>query len=157
MSSPEPLVNLTVLIDRLVPMADPDPVMMLPQTVGWWVVAFGLLVLGLRACWKFFAHHRANAYRKAALDELDAAGANAATVALILRRTALYAFPREDVAGLHGEEWIEFLSQTAEGIQLSETASSALIHGPFELNPRRNAELAQMARQWVETHQRPAC
>ena len=75
MSSSEPLVNLTVLIDRLVPMADPDPVMMLPQTVGWWVVAFGLLGLGLRACWKFFAHHRANAYRKAALDELDGAGA----------------------------------------------------------------------------------
>ena len=54
---------------------------------------------------------RRNAYRHAGLALVE----NASTVhdiSVILKRVALAAFPREQVASLYGEEWLDFLHKT---------------------------------------------
>ena len=88
----------------------------LPPDVSWWPLAAGWqLVLALvfaAACflaYRVWKKWMSNAYRRAALREL--AGANdVSSVAEILRRTALAVAPREEIAGMSGETWLEWMN-----------------------------------------------
>ena len=86
-------------LDNLRDIVEPPPIPWWPPAVGWWVL-LGLVVVmaavvGLLAWRKW----RAGAYRRAALSELESAHGMAA-IAETLKRTALAAFPRTDVAAL---------------------------------------------------------
>lgn len=147
-------LNLIQLLDLLEPTPEPPAVSMVPQTPGWFVVG-ALLVWGL--VWlarRLLARHRANAYRRAALRELDRAGSDAARVAAILRRTALAAFPRARVAGLFGTEWVAFLDATGPG-DFARGPGEVLTTAPYRGNCSDPA-LARAARAWVRGHRRGA-
>ena len=84
----------------------PQPVSFWPPAPAWYVV-LGLVLMGI--LWlvgRSILRYRRNAYRRAALAELQtlpADGPSAAPrIAALLKRTALAAFPREQVAGLTG-------------------------------------------------------
>lgn len=99
----------------------------MPEAVGWWPMADGWHVLAgmivLFVGWYTFRSvkdWRANAYRRAALRELDSLiddtrdpqsrASSLRQLPSLLKRTALSVYPREDVAGLTGEEWFGFLN-----------------------------------------------
>lgn len=92
----------------------PEAISWMPQTYGWGLVAL-VLVLGLT--WMALRGYRAwqhQAYRRVAETDLsEIARDNARLVHLpaLLRRTALAAFPRQEVANLHGSEWVDWLNQ----------------------------------------------
>ena len=100
----------------------PEHVSYTPQTVGWWIL-FG--VAGLLVVWWIYRRYIkwcGNRYRRQALMELalieqqlgrepERASALAAISALI-KRTAIEAFGRSNVAELSGQLWLEFLDRT---------------------------------------------
>ena len=96
----------------------PEAVGLWPPAPGWWVVAaiaVGLVVLAfvaVRVRRASLAHH---ALRE--LDRLDAASPDlqglAVDVSELLRRVALRRFGNARVAGLHGEAWQTFLSESS--------------------------------------------
>ncbi|WP_170514314.1 DUF4381 domain-containing protein [Ruegeria atlantica] len=143
--------SLVELLDMLVPAPVPEPIPMTPQTWGWLalaVVVVAVIVVGLPL---FRGHQRSNAYRRAALADLQAANDDPAKVAEILRRTALVAYPRAKVASLHGQEWLNFLQQTAEKMPVSSPASRLLLEGSYRISPS-SPELSHMARVWIQSH-----
>lgn len=154
---PQAAESLVSLIDRLADPAPPPPVPLTPQTAGWVVLA-ALLVLALVALvvWQV-RRYRANAYRRAALAELTAAGDNPAAIALVVRRTALAAWPRGDVASLAGEDWLRFLDTSGGCEDFRRGAGRALVEAPFR-GGRPPAGLAEVAARWVRRHRvsRPA-
>lgn len=150
-TAPEP-VSLTGLIDELTDPPAPEPVSLVPQTAGWVVLAVVLVLLAGWAVWRWLAHRRANAYRRAALAELQAAGEDAAAIAAILRRCALAAYPRARVAALTGAEWVGFLNDT--GGAFGPEASAALLRAPYREDTDAAPELAQAAAHWVRRHRR---
>lgn len=91
----------------------PDPVAWTPETYGWLVL--GVLVMTL-AVWLARARYRVwqgQAYRRAALSHLakmQTRRQEIEALPLLLRSTALKAYPREEVAGLRGSEWITWLN-----------------------------------------------
>ena len=56
------------------------------------------------------ARYRRNAYRREALRQLDAVDPGG--ISTVLKRTALAAWPREQVAALTGAAWLAFLDRT---------------------------------------------
>lgn len=99
----------------------------MPEAVGWWPLADGWYVLAgtfvILLGWYTFRsvkNWRANAYRRAALRELDSLiddtrnpqsrASSLRQLPSLLKRTALSVYPREDVAGLTGEDWFDFLN-----------------------------------------------
>ncbi len=145
------LVELMVLLE---PVPEPPPVSLWPQTAGWiWV---GIIV-AVGVAWlirHWLRHRRANAYRRAALDEIAAAGQDPSALAGILRRTALAAFPRADVAGLYGEDWLAFLDQTYGGTGFRQGPGRLLTLAPY--TAAENAKgLGPLAAEWVRRHRRP--
>lgn len=82
-----------------------------PQTVGWYVLfaIIAILLLGLSV--HLIRKWRANRYRREALRSLATASPN--QFSELLKRTALAAWPRESVASLSGEAWLDFLNKTS--------------------------------------------
>jgi hypothetical protein len=156
-------------LERLHESPLPDPVSWMPQTVGWYVLLGLFLLTAARFACACVLRHRRNRYRRSALAELDLierdlqrqdrrAEAMAALPAL-LKRTALSAYPRVEVAGLGGDAWLSFLDRTldatgfmnGEGRMLSELAyapESRLARAPDD--SVRN--VLRLARRWISSH-----
>jgi hypothetical protein len=100
----------------------PEPVSWWPLAPGWYGLAL-LMVAGLAyLLWRWRRVARARRYRVLALEELralrgSAADAQDAVAALmmLLKRTALAAYPRRQVASLTGTAWWRFLDDSAGG------------------------------------------
>ncbi|MDW4497361.1 DUF4381 domain-containing protein [Sulfitobacter sp. D35] len=146
-------VSLVDLIDQIVPPDEPAPVSMMPQTWGWVALALLLLALVGYGLYRLAAHRRANAYRRAALRALEAAGDDAEAVAAILRRTALSAFPRHDVAGLSGADWLAFLDRTLPSGDFSTGPGRAVTSAPYSGAPAPDGLGAAVA-DWIRHHRR---
>ncbi len=144
--APDTLVGM---IDALVEPGAPEPVSLVPQTWGWAALALVLLAGAVWVIHRSAMRRRANAYRKAALAGLEAAQ-TAAEVSTILRRTALAAYPRAQVAGLIGADWVAFLARTGTGDVAPLELTSALYADPD--HPASPA-LRQAAIRWVQTHE----
>ncbi|EEX10861.1 conserved hypothetical protein [Ruegeria lacuscaerulensis ITI-1157] len=143
--------SLVELLDMLKPAPEPSPISMVPQTWGWGVLAVALLlVLGLIlvTVWR---HRQANAYRRYALKELDRCQNDPAKAAEIVRRAALAAFPRSQVAGLIGDDWTGFLRQTADLSEFSASALGTLAAAPYRKGVT-DPDAVELARHWIKSH-----
>ena len=100
----------------------------LPTLTGWWPLAPGWwLLIGLALCglgylgWRVFKTFRRNAPRRRALSQLRvlqaeyAGNGDALSLGIglseLLRRAMLACAPRDEVAGLTGTSWLEWLDQ----------------------------------------------
>ena len=90
----------------------------IPDVPAWWPPAAGFWVLfavvALAAAFIGFRSYRRwmrNRYRRAGLLLLEHA-ATEHEVSVVLKRVALAAYPRDQVASLYGTGWLNFLSQT---------------------------------------------
>lgn len=145
-------INLVDLINRLSEPPAPEPVSLVPQTAGWWML--GALMLSALAVgiWRAWRRWQAEAYRRTALRQLDRTAQDPAAIAMVLRRTALAAYPRREVAGLAGEDWVAFLQRTGD---FPVTAAPALTHGPYTSGSDAG-QLRIAAERWIRTHRRAA-
>lgn len=151
--------SLISLLGELRDITEPAPVSMWPETPAWAVLglltALGL-AFGLRA---FLRHRAATAYRRAAQAELAglsaALGAGSAPALarldILLRRTALTAFPRAEVAALTGSEWIGFLDRTGGAFA---PHADAMLAAPYAPRPPRfdGPGVRAAARDWIRHH-----
>ena len=146
--------NLIELINRLAEPAAPPPVPMMPQTAGWAVLGvLALIALALLAVLAL-RRWRANAYRRAALAALADAGDDPAAIADIVRRTALAAYGRTEVASLYGAAWLAFLDRTGGGDGFTEGPGAVLAVSPYRVDPERVPGLGELAARWVRRHGR---
>ena len=144
-------LNLVELLDLLEPVPEPPPISFWPQTAGWIGIILAAGAVWVARCW--LVRRRANAYRRAALNEIDAAGNDPAVLAQILRRTALAAYSRAEVAALHGEPWLDFLDKAYGGSEFRNGPGNVVATAPY--SPVDEAQdLAPLAAEWVRHHHR---
>jgi|TARA_R100000005_G_scaffold94816_1_gene73977 hypothetical protein len=148
-------LSLSQLIDLLHPMVTPEPVPMAPATTGWWVLGGWLLALMLIALGHRVATYRRNRYRREALRALDALAeqdpAPSQAAAVLLKRTALGAYPRRDVAALQGDAWAAFLCTSSGNDPVVTAAAPSLARAAY-LAPVNDPQLLAAARRWVQVH-----
>ncbi len=152
MSTPEEYdgLNLPQLLDLMHDLVEPEAVAWTPQTVGWLVVALWLLAVLLLAAARAVESRRRNRYRRAALAELDSIE-SAGSLAALLKRTALVAYPRTEVASLYGAEWADFLRRSCPRDRVVDESADALATVAY----RRHADvdaLVRPARRWIRRH-----
>ncbi len=150
-------LNLPQLMDLMHDLVRPEPIAWFPETMGWWLVAGWLLAIGLLAAGHGIVEWRRNRYRREAiklLDAIDSGAGNAGPlVASVLKRTALVAYPRQQVASMHGTTWANFLSSSSGHDPVVERAAADLAAAAYRPDLNRDGDaLIGPARRWIEVH-----
>jgi hypothetical protein len=134
-----------------------------PQTWEARIATVVLLSIVIAAVWRLLHDRHVNRYRREALAELNRVGParNSAPselltkLALLVRRTALAAFPREQVASLAGPAWLSFLDRTYGGQEFSHGVGRLLASAPYQQMPFDDAELkllVDLVGRWIRGH-----
>ena len=132
--------SLTNLRDIVPPDAPP----LWPLATEAWLL---LLILASIAAILIYQRRQAkkrDAYRRAGLALLDGVS-TVHDVSVVLKRVALAAYPREQVASLYGEDWSSFLRQTCH----RHDYSLVLRAKPDDPASR---EVIQLAGDWIRHH-----
>ncbi len=152
-------------LDRLHDLVPPPATPWWPPAPGWvWLAAMlGVLVAYLLL--RGFLRWQANRYRRealAALVRLDTADdrAFARELASLLKRTALTAYPREQVAPLTGTAWFAFLDAAA-GTHFADGLGAQLeaaMHAssPASWDAQGRGQVLQETRRWIREHRPPS-
>lgn len=147
----------------------------MPAAVGWWPLASGwywllglLLITFIWWAFRLSKHWIANRYRRTALRELlllkqaaqteEMRASSLRQLPVLLKRTALSAYPRSAVASLSGNDWYQFLNSSLEKPVF--TASMSITLGNIAYSRRDIAaidqhtseELIAASAQWMKRH-----
>ncbi|MCF6225613.1 MAG: DUF4381 domain-containing protein [Xanthomonadales bacterium] len=164
-------------------MKSPDPAslqnlndIIMPAEISWWPLASGwyflltlLLVLGIWLVFHLHANWIKNQYRREALlqlQQLENGIENTANrdtslrqIPSLLKRTAVSAYPREQVASLTGKQWSDFLNTTLKKPAFNPAASAALEKIAYSggslnaINSESVLALINACRYWLQHHQ----
>ena len=146
-------------LDNLHDIVMPEAVSWWPLAPGWYVLLVIVVGLAINFAIRAMRRYRRNAYRREALAMLLNASADPSSlsseVAVLLKRTALSAFPREQVASLTGEGWLAFLDRTGATKDFSQGAGRVLGGGQYgvdALSEFESAALLSAAVSWIRNH-----
>ncbi len=163
-TGPDP--TLQSALRSLHDLAVPEPISWIPQTWGWALIAvFLTAIIGVKA-FQWIKNYRANAYRREALamlDDIQRLLREPSTrpdavhqLGELLKRTALAAWPRKEVASLSSRSWASFLRNHGGAVDSSELArllDDAEYRTTDELGGMRfGDEVVVSARAWIERH-----
>lgn len=139
----------------------PEAVGLWPLAPGWWLLIallIGAIVVGTIYLRR---RHQSNAFKRQAINQLHALEAIREQDGLayvqqlnaLLKQTALSVHPRADVAGLSGQQWLQYLDQ--HGDQQSNFVNGAgqcLADAPYrpQLESQQLVALQQLAEQWIK-------
>ncbi len=141
-------------LERLHDIVVPTAVPFWPPAPGWYVLLAALACLGAIGIYQFWSHWKANAYRRAALRELNQA-TSASAIAEILKRSALAIAPRAAIAALTESQWPQWLSSRAEEPmpeQVAEQLSRAIYQKSASVEEL--SALRSYAAYWIRSHRR---
>lgn len=138
----------------------PDPILWWPLAPGWYLVLIIILLSGLFLTFRLYKRHKYALAKKQALlllinyqklyEKEPNAPKTCAQISELLRRVALVYYPREQVASLHGDQWLEFLNQTSKGIEF-ESVRHLLLDAPFKTEETMNIlPFFESATLWVK-------
>lgn len=154
-------------LDRLHDVVAPPPTPWWPPAPGWLWLLSVLVVLALIALARFILHWLHNRYRHEALAALaqqesvltdpQQRSHVVANVALLLKRTALTAFPRETVASLTGSAWLAFLDRTGRTTGFTTGPGQSLTRIAYNpttslLDDTQACALFALVRHWLVHH-----
>lgn len=122
----------------------PAPPSLWPFAPELWFVVTVFTVVVLLILWHWILAWKTNAYRRAG-SALLTESTTVRDVSIVLKRVALAAFPREDVASLYGKDWTRFLSDTGTQEDLSEIDTS-------DSSTPATRELIDRASSWIRHH-----
>lgn len=76
----------------------------------------------------------------------------AAEISTLIRRTTLYYYRREEIAGLSGQDWLNFLNRSGGTNQFTESTGLLLIDAPYrKTNTADLTALFALTQDWLVT------
>lgn len=138
-----------------------DPVFW-PPAPGWWLVAivvFALLILGGIKGWRLIKIHQQRVRILKLLERLEQATTDSKTpeflgqLSVLLRRLALMRYPREQIASLTGDDWLQFLDTSGGNGQFLRGPGRLLADGPYlrkKPDSMDTTALVSLVRSWIK-------
>jgi len=153
-------MNPTELLQQLRDIQTPPTPDRWPPAFGWWLLALlglaALVWLGIQmwTAWRRWQRRQRQLRQLRQLFQACPAAQLSTELSILLRRLALTRFPREQVAGLHGEDWLRFLDKSSATDQFSQGAGRILLSAPYRqptaANNERRQRLQRLAERWIK-------
>lgn len=144
---------MTAPLDKLHDFYQPPPPAWTPQTIGWYVVFATIALLAMWMAIHSLRKWLANRYRREALREL--ALLQPEEFSTLLKRTALSAWPREKVASLSGEAWLNFLNESAKNNSFQQAPGNRIEEIALRsqtLSSEDEQTLRKVTAAWIRRH-----
>ena len=158
MSDSASLANLNDIV--LVP-----PPLWWPPAPGWYALALALLIIIIWSIYRSWHRYHNNRYRRAAMAELKKIETEqdayvASSLPALLKRTALHAYPREQVAALSCGQWRGFLDQNCASEPFKGEAGDLLTKLAYHPGAIKNSDLQLLlysSKDWIKHHRAELC
>jgi len=127
-----------------------------PPAIGWWIVLI-LVILSLIGAVYLFRSIYLRLAETSFVKEVDALTLlqpreAVVELSILMRRIAITRFPRNSVAGLSGEDWLQFLDQSGNTDQFTTGPGRALVSAPYsDLTPENLDPLFKICRDWAKS------
>ena len=127
-----------------------------PPAIGWWIVLVLVILCLIGAVYLFrsiYLRLAESSFVKEvdALTQLQPREA-IVELSILMRRIAITRFPRDSVAGLSGEDWLQFLDQSGNTDQFTTGPGRALVSAPYSnLTPENLDPLFKICRDWTKS------
>ncbi|WP_068313743.1 DUF4381 domain-containing protein [Polycladidibacter hongkongensis] len=144
-------LSLPRLMEKIEQPPPPPAISMWPQTSGWLVVLALVLLVAVYFAKRLLERQKRNAYRRSALRALQRMQAEPAALNRLLKKTALHAFPREEVARLSGDAWLQFLEASAPDLEFSIGPGRVFAHDIYR-TAVSDEQLRLLVSKWIKTH-----
>ncbi|QJE98832.1 DUF4381 domain-containing protein [Luteolibacter luteus] len=140
-------------LDRLHDLVVPPPAPWWPLAPGWWILLGFIAALVLGWLLKSFIRWQKNRYRREALAMLQ--DTPVAGLSALVKRVALSAWPREEVADLTGPAWLRFLDRTGGMNLFVAGAGKPLENVAFDPAAKSDDKaLRRAVKEWIVKHER---
>ena len=142
------------LLDQLRDVIPPPEPGFWPPAIGWWTIA--ILLVAISVGFKYLLnmakarHARQHLTRDISNAATLESGQVAVRLSILMRKVAMTRFPQSSVAGLTGEEWLEFLDQSGETDQFTRGPGRLLTTAPYDRHSVTDVEaLVRVCMSWV--------
>lgn len=146
---------------------EPQPVKFTYSTPGWYVLGALLLLLFIAIVFLFVRHYIKNRYRREAMRNLQqiestyAAGNNYNNLVyetnMLAKRVAMLKYGRNTVAGLRGEEWINYMNSKWRKKSFNANDALLIANNVYTLSPlpAEHATLfVNKTKEWIRKHRK---
>ena len=137
----------------------PDPISFWPPAAGTSIVAIAVAAFLAVLLWQAVQRYRALAYRREAIADLAAIGAEESgvteRVSAILKRVAMVDYGRTRVASLTGEAWADFIAETAPDTGAIRQSLMNVYVARRNPEPTEQRRLIEQAIRWVRIRRAP--
>ena len=142
------------LLDQLRDVIPPPEPGFWPPAIGWWTIAILLVAISVGFIYLLKMVKARHARQHLTRDISNAAtlesGQVAVRLSILMRKVAMTRFPQSSVAGLTGEEWLEFLDQSGETDQFTRGPGRLLTTAPYDRHSVTDVEaLVRVCMSWV--------
>lgn len=161
---PPPMQATTSPLDQLADIHLPDSLSWWPLAPGWWVL-IALFIIAIIGFFIWRTRKQQNYYRLVAQQELAAiytqyqqsqdTAAYLHSLSVLLRRTAITAYPQSFNASIKGAEWLSWLDAVCPALnqKFSSELGQSLLTSAYQKNPQVDATgLYQLSEQWIKLH-----
>lgn len=137
-----------------------------PPAIGWWLLAGLILLLLVFLIWLYRKLTRKTAVKTAKKQlltiqqdtQLDGVQQLTALSSL-LRRVAISLYPRDEIASLTGEAWLQFLDKSMQGAAFTSGIGQALKDAHYQKTVPENlnmSELFRLCENWLNAQTKQA-
>jgi hypothetical protein len=145
----------------------PKPVGLWPLAVGWYILFFLIAILMSAVGFSIYKNIRINKAKKEALLLLHQYEnefkqkrnivSSCARVSELLKRVALFYYPREKVAALSGDAWVQFLNETSQKLDFQKVSNELVVY-PYKPPTAASTDLHlffSLSREWIKQRRQP--
>ncbi|EIJ44057.1 hypothetical protein BegalDRAFT_3236 [Beggiatoa alba B18LD] len=137
----------------------PEPISWFPPALGWWVL-FGFIIVAIIAGFWWWQYYRSQYLQRFVLQALESVATQyqqtqdtqqlVIALSRLLRRVCLSYYPRQQVAGLTGDAWLQFLDQFLTNKPFTDGIGRVLASSPYQAHVEVDAPaLLDLCRAWL--------
>ena len=151
------------ILAQLRPNHLPEAISYWPLAIGWWLLLASTISIISVMTYLFIIKRQKNKYRRLGLQlakkihkkfiEHGNKRQFAHDSNRLLKKVALQAFPRQNIANLNGKEWLDFLYQSSGNKQFKTMGAAAF--GSSRFKPHQDPDVTQinpLTISWIKKH-----
>ncbi|OBT07949.1 hypothetical protein A9264_05635 [Vibrio sp. UCD-FRSSP16_10] len=153
-------VSLNPMLSGLAEPSLPNPISWLPNAPGWYLLVALLICFAVYRGYRLIRQYQVNAYRRLALAELERLKSQPdgfRHLPQLLRKTALCAYPRCDVAPLLGSQWEAWLDLQCKNSHFANEFKGVLASIAYSPNSmideHQTIQLIELSAHWIKHHE----